>query len=57
MGGMLYIITSISSYVISSSGEIVSTFDMSLRYLFVAIPLAIVVFIAAKFRSKRLKSH
>ncbi len=55
MGGMLYIITSISSYVISSSGEIVSTFDMSLRYLFIAIPLAIVVFIAAKFRSKRLK--
>lgn len=55
MGGLLYIITSISSYVISSSGAIVSTFDMSLRYLFVALPLAIVVFIAAKFRSKRLK--
>ena len=55
MGGLLYIITSISSYAISSSGAITSTFDMSLRYLLIALPLAIVVFIAAKYRSGRLK--
>ncbi|WP_031426302.1 MFS transporter [Flavimarina sp. Hel_I_48] len=55
MGGLLYIITSISSYIISSSGTITTTFDMSLRYLMVALPLGIVVFIAARYRSKRLK--
>ncbi|HEA31216.1 MAG TPA: MFS transporter [Leeuwenhoekiella sp.] len=55
MGGLLYIITSISSYVISSSGTIVSTFDMSLRYLLIALPLALVIFFAVRYRSKRLK--
>ncbi|MDN3593311.1 MFS transporter [Zunongwangia endophytica] len=44
IGGLLYIITSISSFVISSSGEIATTFDMSLRYLGVGIPLILVIF-------------
>lgn len=55
MGGLLYIITSISSYIIASSGEIASTWDMGWRYLLIALPLALVVFLAARYRSKRLK--
>ncbi len=53
MGGLLYIITSISSYVISASGEINTTFDMSLRYLLVAAPLALVIFFSLRFFKKR----
>jgi len=44
IGGLLYIITSIISFLISSSGEIASTFDMSIRYLGVGIPLVLVIF-------------
>ncbi|MAO34959.1 MAG: MFS transporter [Zunongwangia sp.] len=44
IGGLLYIITSISSFLISSSGNIATTFDMSLRYLGVGIPLVLVIF-------------
>ncbi|MFI2743734.1 MFS transporter [Zhouia sp. PK063] len=54
MGGLLYIITSFSSFIISSSGRIESTFDMSLRYLLMALPLSIIVFWALKARKKRL---
>lgn len=46
IGGLLYIITSIVSFAISSSGEITNTFDMSLRYLGVGIPLVLVIFYA-----------
>ncbi|UAB84106.1 MFS transporter [Zunongwangia sp. SCSIO 43204] len=46
IGGLLYIITSIVSFVISSFGEIANTFDMSLRYLGVGIPLILVIFYA-----------
>ena len=44
IGGLLYIITSIVSFGISSSGEIENTFDMSIRYLGVGIPLVLVIF-------------
>ncbi|MEH6407911.1 MAG: MFS transporter [Leeuwenhoekiella sp.] len=53
MGGLLYIITSVSSYVISASGEINSTFDMSLRYLLVAAPLAVIIYFSLRFFKKR----
>ncbi|MCL6217677.1 MFS transporter [Zunongwangia pacifica] len=46
IGGLLYIITSVVSFGISTSGEIANTFDMSLRYLGVGIPLALVIFYA-----------
>ena len=48
IGGLLYIITSFSSFVISSSGSIASTFEMSLRYLIMAIPLFIVIFFSLR---------
>ncbi len=45
MGGLLYIVTSLSSFVIASSGEIITTMDMSLRYLMISVPLLLVVLI------------
>lgn len=48
MGGMLYIITSFSSFLISSSGEIDTTFDLGLRYLMFGLPLLFMVILAVK---------
>ena len=55
IGGLLYIITSFSSFVISSSGEIIDTKDMALRYLLISIPLAIAIFYALYVQFKRIK--
>lgn len=48
MGGLLYIITSLASYAISSSGEIANTMDMSLRYMLISIPLMLMVIMATR---------
>lgn len=57
IGGLLYIITSFSSFIISSSGEIIDTQDMGLRYLLISIPLAIAIFYALAVQLKRLKKR
>ena len=45
MGGLLYVITSLSSFVIASSGDINSTFDMGIRYLMVSVILFLIVLV------------
>ena len=53
MGGLLYIITSMGSFVISHSGSITNTLDMALRYLLIAAPLAVVIFFSLRYFKKR----
>lgn len=53
MGGLLYIITSFSSFLISVSGDIETTFDMSLRYLMFILPLTLFVLYTAWLHQKR----
>lgn len=53
MGGLLYIITSMGSYFISASGEINTTLDMALRYMMIALPLAVIVFFSLRYFKKR----
>ena len=55
MGGLLYIITSFSSFVISVSGTIETTFDMSLRYLMIVLLLTGFVFYTAWLHQKKQK--
>ncbi|MAZ26527.1 MAG: MFS transporter [Cytophagaceae bacterium] len=56
MGGMLYIITSFSSFLISSSGKIDTAFDMSLRYLLFGVPLLLIVMLAVNASVKKVRS-
>ena len=53
IGGLLYIITSIGSFAISASGEINTTLDMALRYLMIALPLAVVLYFSLRYFKKR----
>ena len=53
MGGLLYIITSMGSFVISHSGDITNTLDMAFRYLLIAAPLAVVIFFSLRYFKKR----
>lgn len=48
MGGLLYIITSLASYAISSSGSIQDSWDMGLRYGMISLPLFVVVLLAIR---------
>ncbi|MFD2826404.1 hypothetical protein ACFSYG_07965 [Leeuwenhoekiella polynyae] len=49
---MLYIITSMGSYAISASGAINTTLDMSLWYLMIALPLAVVLYFSLRYFRK-----
>lgn len=53
MGGLLYIITSMGSFVISHSGNITDTFDMAVRYMMIAAPLALVIFFSLRYFKKQ----
>lgn len=44
VGGLLYIIISIGSLIVSISGTIATTLDMSLRYAIFAIPMALIIY-------------
>ncbi|MDT0644196.1 MFS transporter [Zunongwangia sp. F363] len=57
IGGLLYIITSISSFIISSSGEIATTFDMSLRYLLFGVILTGIIFYSIHILQKKSRKN
>lgn len=54
LGGLLYIITSIGSYAISSSGPINDTLDMSMRYFFFVVLLTGVVLLTLQYQRKKV---
>ncbi len=52
MGGLVYIITSVASSLVSISGEVASQGDLAWRYLFFAILLLLVVFSMSRLQKK-----
>lgn len=55
IGGLLYIIISFSSFVISSSGSVINSLDMALRYLMISLPLMLVIYYALSFKYQKRK--
>ncbi|WP_373057492.1 MFS transporter [Zunongwangia sp. H14] len=53
IGGLLYIITSVSSFIISSSGDITTTLDISVRYLLFGLALIGTIFYSIHLLKKK----
>lgn len=52
MGGLVYVITSITSYIISSTGNISTSTDLGYRYLVMSVLLLIAILTIVKFHNK-----
>ncbi|WP_313374359.1 MFS transporter [Chishuiella sp.] len=56
MGGMTYVITSITSFVITNTGKVDSQLAFSWRYLIFSILLLMIIIVLSKIKSKRKQS-
>jgi predicted MFS family arabinose efflux permease len=53
LGGMVYVITSLSSYVLSKTGRMITGPDMSIRYVIMSAILTIALIIVARMRAEK----
>lgn len=53
MGGMTYVITSLTSFVITSTGKVDSQIALSWRYLIFSIVLFMIIIVLSRISSKR----
>ncbi|WP_121964098.1 MFS transporter [Myroides sp. N17-2] len=56
MGGLVYVLTSFMTLLISSTGKITSSSELGIRYLLVAIALLFAILISIKLYNKEKKS-